>query len=101
MEWIQAIGIIFAVFGMFKWNRTESVADMRHMDAKLDASIAKMDAKLDASAKENRELIDASSKENRDLIEKSAKENRALISSIQQEMKDFHGRLCAIEERGK
>lgn len=24
-----------------------------------------------------------------------------IIESIQQEMKDFHGRLCAIEERNK
>ena len=24
-----------------------------------------------------------------------------LIRAIEQEMKDFHGRLCAIEERGK
>jgi hypothetical protein len=90
MEWIQSIGIIFAVFGMFKWNRTESVADMRHMDAKLDAS-----------SKENRDLIDASAKENRDLIDASTKENRELIAVIHQEMKDFHGRLCAIEERRK
>lgn len=28
-------------------------------------------------------------------------EGRNQISSIQQEMKDFHGRLCAIEERQK
>lgn len=26
---------------------------------------------------------------------------RDLIVSIQQEMKDFHGKLCAIEERNK
>lgn len=25
----------------------------------------------------------------------------ALITAIQQEMKDFHGRLCAIEERNR
>ena len=25
----------------------------------------------------------------------------ALIDSIQKEMKDFHGRLCAIEEKNK
>lgn len=28
-------------------------------------------------------------------------ETRALIQAIQQEMKDFHGRLCALEERRK
>lgn len=29
------------------------------------------------------------------------KETGAQIQAIQQEMKDFHGRLCAIEERSK
>ncbi len=28
-------------------------------------------------------------------------ENRAILNAIQAEMKDFHGRLCAIEERRK
>lgn len=28
-------------------------------------------------------------------------EIREIIRSIQEEMKDFHGRLCAIEERNK
>ncbi len=27
--------------------------------------------------------------------------NRALIQAIHEEMKDFHGRLCTIEERRK
>lgn len=34
----------------------------------------------------------------------SRADNRAIIalmSSIQEEIKDFHGRLCAIEERGR
>ena len=29
------------------------------------------------------------------------KETRTIIHSIQDEMKDFHGRLCSIEERNK
>lgn len=33
--------------------------------------------------------------------EEGRKETNELIRSIQQEMKDFHGRLCAIEERNK
>jgi hypothetical protein len=28
-------------------------------------------------------------------------ETNAILVAIQQEMKDFHGRLCAIEERNK
>jgi len=43
---------------------------------------------------ENRRETDAK-------IEVFRVETRAMISAIQQEMKDFHGRLCAIEERNK
>ena len=37
MEWVQFSIFILAVFGLFVWNRTESRADIRHMDTKLDA----------------------------------------------------------------
>jgi hypothetical protein len=57
MEWTQFSLFFIGVFGLFIWNRTESRADVRHIEA--------------------------------------------LIRSIQEEMKDFHGRLCAIEERNK
>lgn len=60
MEWVQFVIFFLGVFGLFIWNRAESRADIRHMDAKLDA---------------NRELF------------------REIALSIQQEMKDFHGRL--------
>jgi hypothetical protein len=33
--------------------------------------------------------------------EENRRENTAILQGIQQEMKDFHGRLCAIEERNK
>lgn len=64
MEWAQFVLFTLGVFGLFIWNRTESRADMRHMDAKLESS-------------------------------------RNLILAIHEEIKDFHGRLCAIEERNK
>lgn len=75
MEWIQFVIFFIGVFGLFIWNRTESRTDMRHMDIKLDA--------------------------NRNLILAIHKETEALISTIREDMKDFHGRLCAIEERNK
>lgn len=68
MDWIQ-FGIMFVTFvGLFIWNRTESRADMRHMDTKLES---------------NKNLT------------------IAFHEAIKEEMKDFHGRLCAIEERNK
>ena len=75
MEWLQFIIMILTFAGVFVWNRTESRADIRHMDAKLES--------------------------NRALFESMHQENRQVIQSIQQEMKDFHGRLCSIEENRK
>lgn len=64
MEWTQFVIFSIGVFGLFIWNRTESRADARHTDAKLEAI-------------------------------------RALMYEVIQESKDFHGRLCAIEERNR
>lgn len=66
MDWLQFAIMIVSFVGLFIWNRTENRADMRHMDAKLEA---------------NRNLT------------------VAFHEAIQAEMKDFHGRLCAIEEK--
>jgi hypothetical protein len=45
--------------------------------------------------------IDENRKETDNKIEVFRVETRAMITAIQQEMKDFHGRLCAIEERNR
>ena len=38
MDWIQFIIFAGGLFGCFFWNRSESRADIRHMDAKLDSN---------------------------------------------------------------
>ena len=68
MDWIQFVLFSIGTFGLWFWSRSESRADWRHMDAKLE---------------ENR------------------KETHLLLKAIHEEMKDFHGRLCAIEESRK
>jgi len=37
IAWTQFIIFFVGVFGLFIWNRTESRADVRHLDNKLDA----------------------------------------------------------------
>ncbi len=64
MEWGQFAIFMVSTLGLFFWNRSESRADIRHMDAKLEAT-------------------------------------RELVRAIYDESKDFHARLCAIEERNK
>ena len=73
MDWIQFFIFFVGVFGLFIWNRAEGRADAR-------------------KAEERDEQL-------RTTMAANALECRQLIASIQQEMKDFHGRLCTIEER--
>lgn len=58
------LGNTALIIPLFLWNRSESRADIRHMDSKLEST-------------------------------------RELVRAIHEEMKDFHNRLCKIEERIK
>jgi len=58
------IGNAAFIIPLFLWVRSESRADMRHMDAKMEST-------------------------------------RDLVRAIYEESKDFHNRLCIIEERSK
>jgi hypothetical protein len=62
--YLEFFSLLATLIGMFFWNRSESRADIRHMDAKLEST-------------------------------------RELVRAIHTEMKDFHARLCAIEERNR
>ncbi len=75
MDWIQFTIMIVSFVGLFFWNRSESRNDIRLMDQK---------------------------------IEENRRETNAIIGAIHQqilaihdEIKDFHGRLCAIDEARK
>ena len=58
------LGNATLIIPLFLWNRSESRADIRHMDAKLEST-------------------------------------RELVRAIYNESKDFHARLCTIEERNR
>jgi len=94
MDWLQVLVIVFGnvawVLPLWLWQRSESRADSRKHDDDLKAYIMK-------HAEDNREL-------RRDLIEvqrKGTEQLNSAILAIKDEMRDFHGRLCAIEERRK
>lgn len=83
MDWMIAgitiLGVFIAnaamIIPLFLWNRTETRADIRHMDAKLDS--------------------------NRELIREVHNESKHMITAIQNEIKDFHYRLLEIERNKK
>lgn len=86
MDWTQFAVMFITFVGLFIWNRTESRADARHIDAKLES---------------NRNLSMQIHKENQQTILVMQKETQGMIDAIREDIKDFHGRLCAIEERNK
>ncbi len=75
MEWVQFIIFFLGVFGLFIWNRTESRADNRHMDTKLEST--------------------------RDLVRAIHEEGRNFREQMSLEMKDFHYKLIEIERNRK
>jgi hypothetical protein len=38
MDWMQFVIFVGSTIGLFFWNRSESRADYRHMDSKLEAT---------------------------------------------------------------
>jgi hypothetical protein len=75
MDWSQ----ILTVFAVIATNLGTVITLYIQLDKKLDENRTQLDRK----------------------IEESRKETNEILRSIQIEMKDFHGRLCAIEERNK
>lgn len=77
MDWMQVLFLFFANASLIIWFRAESRADWRHMDNKLNEM--REDSRADMKLFET--------------------EVRSWREAIQIESKDFHGRLCAIEEK--
>jgi hypothetical protein len=75
IDWIQFAILLVTFVGLFIWNRSESRADIRHMDAKLES--------------------------NRNLSLTIHQETREIIDSIREEIRDFHNKLYALEERSR
>lgn len=85
IDWIRIVqdvvpplSIFLANVGFICWFRSESREDWRRMDAKMDSYRQESNAQLNSYRQESNSKIDA----------------------IQNEIKDFHGRLCVIAERG-
>lgn len=69
----STVTIVGAMLALFLWVRSEANTDRKNIS--------------DIQREDRKELLQIS--RNLELA----------VSAIQQEMKDFHGRLCAIEER--
>lgn len=75
MDWTQVLTILGGNIALFLWATRQARTDFLHLDRKLE---------------ENR-------KETTQII----KETNQLVKIIQEEIKDFHNRLCRIEESRK
>ena len=80
MEWAH----VLTVFAIVATNLGTVIALYFQLDRKLDEQRKETTQKLDEQRKETTAILLGIQQE---------------INGIQQEMKDFHGRLCSIEER--
>lgn len=87
MPWAHLVTILAAIIGtnvaLFCWVRTETRADFRALQAERSADIKALQAERNAD----------------NMALQAWTQN--MIKTIQEEIKDFHGRLCTIEERRK
>jgi predicted nuclease with TOPRIM domain len=79
MDWTQVLTILGGNTALFMWATRQARTDFLHLDRKLE---------------ENR-------KEAQNIIKENQKETQQIVRAIQTEVKDFHDRLCSIEERNK
>lgn len=75
MDWTQVLTILGGNMALFLWATRQARTDFLHLDRKLE--------------------------ENRKETQNIVKESNSILKAIQDEIKDFHNRLCAIEERNK
>lgn len=72
MDWSQVLTIIGGNIGLILWSTRQARTDFLHLDRKLEEN-----------RKETTQIVKAIHEE---------------VKAIQEEMRDFHSRLCAIEE---
>lgn len=72
MDWTQVLTILGGNMALFLWATRQARTDFLHLDRKLE--------------------------ENRKETTQMIKETNQLVKAIQEEIKDFHNRLCRIEE---
>jgi len=75
MDWTQVLTILGGNMALFLWANKQARTDFLHLDRKLE--------------------------ENRKETQQIVKESNFVLKAIQEEVRDFHNRLCAIEERNK
>ncbi len=75
MDWIQFAVFFGGIAGLFFWSRSESRADNRQMLSMMQGI-----------------------QQNALSLQQST---TAQLGAIQEEIKDFHGRLCTLEEKNR
>lgn len=76
---METLAVVIAIVAMLLWLRTEANTDRRQINANMDLTRSESTARTDALRTET----------------------NSLLRAIHDEIKDFHGRLCAIEERNR
>lgn len=101
MEFNQSIMSILAIIGtnvgLFLWLRTESRNDTRALHDEM-RDLRKEQKNLQSERIEDFRILQAERKSDNQAIQTWT---QSIVQSIQDQMKDFHGRLCAIEENKK
>lgn len=83
IDWTAIIGIMGVVItnsGLFLWSRSETRQQLESYNTQMQQYNAQMEAYRQEAQNDRRAM-------------------QGVVEAIKDEIKDFHGRLCAIEER--
>lgn len=90
MDWLQFGMFFLSTAGMFLWSRSESRSDIHSLRQEFNS--------LRQEVKEESRILRQEVKEE---IKSLTSDIKVLVRVINEEMRDFHGRLCSLEERRK
>lgn len=97
MHWDQ----ILTVFAIIATNLGTVLALYMQLDRKLEENRKEANDRLEENRKETNDRLEENRKEASERLEESRRETNDILKVIHAEIKEFHGRLCSIEERTK
>lgn len=78
-----------------------NIATVIYLHFRSEDSLKELRTFCEGSNKDLRSFCESSAKDSREFCERSSRETREILRGIADEMKDFHKRMCVLEERNK
>lgn len=97
MDWAQVLTVFLVVIA----NLGTIITLYLHLDNKTNATLEAMRKDSELIRRDSEERQERWRQETYAQLEAIRTETKAVVEAIRADLRDFHGRLCAIEERNR